>query len=78
MDTVTYPHTDVREELEQHWLVAHLDVTQDKAVADVFGVVAIPTVLGVTGQGVLIDRMVGFVGPVPFLDALQAMTDSRL
>ena len=77
MDTVTYPNRDVREEFDGHWHVAHVDISEDKAVADLFAVAAIPTVIGVTGQGVVLDTVVGFLAPDAFLDALQAMTDAR-
>lgn len=77
MDTVTYPHPDVSAELDLHWLVAHLDVSRHKPIADLFAVVAIPTVIGVTGEGVLLDTLIGYLAPDPFLDALRAMTGNR-
>ncbi len=63
---MTYPNSQVREELER-WLVIRLDVSEHAALArDCFGVTAIPTALALDADGNVFDRIVGFVEPGAF------------
>jgi len=71
MDTVTYPDPEVRAELER-WLELRIDVTEDPDLARALEVSVIPTALLVDGDGRILDRIVGFLEPGPFLDRLAA------
>lgn len=69
MDTVTYPHADVRAELE-HWVEHKVDITEDREVAELFRVTAVPVAIAVAPDGRILQRIANFVEPEPFLAAL--------
>ncbi len=71
MDAVTYPHETVEQELSRHWLSAKFDVSQSTAVAPFFSVSAIPVAIAVTGDGRVLDRILGFVEPERFSETLE-------
>jgi thioredoxin-related protein len=74
MDTVTYPHLDVQEELGEHWVVRKLDVTAYTQVAERFEVTAVPIAVLVTPEGKVLARLANFIEPAEFL---QAVRDAR-
>ncbi len=71
MDTVTYPDSEVRAELEGRWLERRVDVTQARELAELFEVAAIPTAVLLDSAGRVFNRVVGFVDPEDFLDCLR-------
>jgi thioredoxin-related protein len=71
MDTVTYPDPKVRAELTR-WLEHRVDVTEDRELATLFEIAAIPTAVLVDAEGRVLDRVVGFVKPGDFLKRLEA------
>ncbi len=73
MDAVTYPHADVKKELDGNWLHAHLDVSEDREVTRLFGVAAIPTAVAVAGDGTILGSIRGFVEPASFQEELRAL-----
>jgi copper chaperone CopZ len=73
MDTVTYPHPDVKEELTR-WLQRRADVAAERELATTFEVVAIPTAVLLDHDGRVLERIVGFVPPDDFL---QRLSDAR-
>ena len=73
MDTVTYPHLDVKSELDENWLQAALDVTVERDVTSMFRIAAIPTAVAVAGDGTVIGSILGFVDPAPFAQRLQGL-----
>ena len=77
MDAVTYPHQDVRRELEKHWLTSQFDVSESKPVATLFGVSAIPVAIAVTHDGKVLGRVLGFVAPEAFEKDLETLRGER-
>ena len=77
MDAVTYPNPEVAKELAEHWLHARVDVSEDKAVATLFGVAAIPTAVAATADGNVLGSHIGFLDPEPFKKKLQALRKKR-
>ncbi len=76
MDTVTYPDSGVRGEL-QSWATARLDVSKAPGVARVFGVPAVPTALAVASDGRVVGRKAGFVEPKAFVLWLRSLREAR-
>lgn len=76
MDTVTYPHKAVQQELE-HWVERKVDVTEWREVAGLFGVTAVPTAVLVTAKGQTLGRISNFVEPEPFADALSRVRGAK-
>jgi len=76
MDTVTYPHSEVQDELE-HWLFRKVDVTEQRDMAQAFQVTAIPIAIAVTGDGRTLKRIPNFVEPGPFGEALREVRASQ-
>jgi thioredoxin-related protein len=72
MDAVTYPHADVRAELE-HWLERKVDITVDRDVAELFAVNAVPMAVAVSPDGRVLERIPNFVEPEVFRDALARL-----
>ena len=70
MDTVTYPASDIRAELE-HWVFRKVDITEHRSIADLFSVTAIPIAIAVTGDGQTLARISNFVEPALFGAALR-------
>ncbi len=70
MDTVTYPHHAVQNELE-HWLKKKVDVTRWAGVAKRFDVTAIPVAVLVSPDGTVFGRIANFVKPVKFAAQLD-------
>ena len=66
---MTYPHDDVRAELSR-WLERRIDVAEDPQLAAFFEVAAIPTAILLDGEGLILDRVVGFVKPADFVARL--------
>ena len=77
MDAVTYPDSQVVAELDEHWLEARIDVSEEKGIADLFGVAAIPTAIAAIGDGRVLGRIVGFVEPTVFHEELARLRESR-
>lgn len=77
MDAVTYPHAIVKEELAAHWLDVHVDVTEARDVAALFGVAAIPTAVAATSDGTVLGRVQGFLAPEAFRKELEALRSKR-
>jgi len=73
MDTVTYPDAGVRAELAAAWLEYRVDVTERKAVAELFEIAAIPTGVLMDVDGGVLDRVVGFVEPGDFVKRLEGV-----
>ena len=71
MDAVTYPHPEVRAELEA-WGLLTLDVAEEPDLARAVGIDAIPTTLVVGPDGTVLDRVVGFLEPLAYRDRLRA------
>ena len=77
MDAVTYPHEVVKKELDEHWVTTHYDVSEAKPVATLFGVSAIPVAVGVTADGKVLGRVLGFVEPESFEKELETLRAKR-
>jgi len=77
MDAVTYPHQSVKSELGEHWLTSHIDVSKQKPLATFFGVSAIPVAVGVTSDGKVLGRVLGFVEPESFKKELETLRSKR-
>jgi len=71
MDTVTYPHPAVQDELRDHWVVRKLDVTAFKQAAERFEVTAVPIAVLVTPDGEVLARLANFIEPDEFLRVIR-------
>jgi thioredoxin-like negative regulator of GroEL len=72
MDTVTYPDARVKEELAR-WVVLKVDIAEHRQVAEWFEVAGIPVAVAVTGVGVELGRIEGFVAPAKFRARLERL-----
>lgn len=70
MDTVTYPHEQVKQELT-NWVVVKIDVAEHRELAQSFEVVGIPVAIVVTPAGDEIDRLENFIEPTSFRSRLE-------
>jgi thioredoxin-related protein len=70
MDTVTYPHETVQNELGS-WVERKVDVTEWREVASLFEVTAVPIAVLVSADGTVLGRISNFVQPKEFADALS-------
>jgi thioredoxin-like negative regulator of GroEL len=77
MDTVTYPHAVVRQEIDRHWIDARVDVTEEREAAALFGVAAIPVAIAATADGVVLGRVEGFAEPAILRGDLEAFRAKR-
>lgn len=75
MDTVTYPHGTVREELS-HWVVRKIDITERRDAAAFFQVAAVPVAVALTPAGEELGRLANFVEPESFRGQLGKLRDS--
>ena len=71
MDTVTYPHPEVREELE-HWVEGKVDVSQMTELARLLNVTAIPVAIAFSPNGSILERRLNFVEPAEFREWLES------
>ena len=62
---MTYPHPDVRAELER-WIHSRIDVAEQADLARAFDVPAVPVCLALDGEGRILGRRSGFVEPADF------------
>ena len=72
MDTVTYPHPEVQNELAR-WIERRADVVVERELAATFGIATIPTAVLLDHDGRILDRVVGFVQPDEFRNRLSAV-----
>ncbi|MFT5051562.1 MAG: thioredoxin-related protein [Chlamydiales bacterium] len=75
MDTVTYPDTDVRSELE-HWVFRRVDVSQHRELAGLFSITAVPIAVALTGDGRTLERLPNFIEPGAFERTLRGLRDA--
>ncbi len=76
MDTVTYPATNVRNELGR-WVFRKVDITEQGEMAAAFRVKAVPIAIAVTADGRILKRIPNFVEPGPFEAALREARAAR-
>ena len=76
MDAVTYPHPDVRAELES-WVEGRVDLARDRVSPGIFDVAAVPVAVAVTPDGRVLDRLSGFVEPAEFAAWLATQRKNR-
>ena len=76
MDAVTYPHEEVKAELSS-WLERRVDITEERQLAAVFEVAAIPTAVLMDHDGRILDRVIGFVEPSDFRKRLSDARGNR-
>ena len=79
MDTVTYPHDTLREELS-HWVIRKIDIIERRDAAAFFQVAAVPVTVALTPDGKELGRLANFVEPESFrgrLEKLRSLKDSR-
>ena len=70
MDTVTYPHPKVRNELE-NWVEDKVDISEQPEVARLFDVSAIPVAVALAPDGSVLNRRLNFVEPDEFQSWLR-------
>ena len=70
MDTVTYPHPTVREELEG-WVLESVDASAFPTLAKKLGVQAVPVAVALSPDGRVLARKPNFVEPDAFLAWLR-------
>ena len=71
MDAVTYPHHEVRAELER-WIHSRIDVAQRSDLARAFDVPAVPQCIALDGDGTVLGRLPGFLAPAELVTWLRA------
>ena len=79
MDTVTYPHGAIREELS-HWVIRKIDITERRDAAALFEVAAVPVAVALTPAGEELGRLANFIEPESFgrqLGKLRELKGSR-
>jgi thioredoxin-like negative regulator of GroEL len=76
MDAVTYPDPRVRAEL-RGWETARVDVSKRPDLAYRFGVLAVPMVVALAGDGRVLGRKAGFVEPESFVAWLRSFAKNR-
>ncbi len=72
MDTVTYPHPDVRAELE-HWIEGKVDISRMPEAARALEVAAVPVAVALAPDGSVLSRRLDFVEPPEFLEWLRSV-----
>ena len=72
MDTVTYPDSRVKGELNR-WVTARVDVSRTPEVARLFGVAGVPTAVALTPDGRILGSKPNFVVPEAFVAWLRSV-----
>jgi thioredoxin-related protein len=76
MDAVTYPDSEVEAE-PSHWLRRRVDISKERELAETFQVAAVPTAVLLDHDGLVLDRVIGFVEPIGFRQRLSRARGKR-